>query len=69
MQLIGCDVRVEAATSPTLAASEHNTAVVGIMMKVSLVSELPRFPCFLTRENDLWLQKIKTNKQQTQSLC
>ena len=55
-----------AAPSPALAASEHNTAVVGVMMEVSPVSELPRV---LTQENDLWLQKIKTNKQQTQSLC
>ena len=66
MQLIGCDGRVEAAPSPALAASEHNTAVVGVMMEVSPVSELPRV---LTQEYDLWLQKIKTNKQQTQSLC
>ena len=55
-----------AAPSPALAASEHNTAVVGVMMEVSPVSELPRV---LTQEYDLWLQKIKTNKQQTQSLC
>ena len=55
-----------AAPSPALAVSEHNTAVVGVMMEVSPVSELPRV---LTQEYDLWLQKIKTNKQQTQSLC
>ena len=54
-----------AAPSPALAASEHNTAVVGVMMEVSPVSELPRV---LTQENDLWLQKIKTSKLQTQSL-
>ena len=65
IQLIRYDGRVEAATSPALAASEHNTAVVGVMMEVSPVSELPRV---LTQENDLWLQKIKTSKQQTQSL-
>ena len=57
--------RVEAAPSPALAACEHNTAVVGVMMEVSPVSELPRV---LTQENDLWLQKIKTSKQETQSL-
>ena len=33
---------MEAATSPALAACEHNTAVVGVMMEVSPVSELPR---------------------------
>ena len=49
---------------PALAASEHNTAVVGVMMEVCPVSELPRV---LTQENDLWLQKIKTSKLQTQS--
>ena len=65
IQLIRYDGRVEAATSPALAASEHNTAVVGVMMEVSPVSELPRV---LTQENDLWLQKIKTSKQETQSL-
>ena len=54
-----------AAPSPALAASEHNTAVVGVMMEVSPVSELPRV---ITQENDLWLQKIKTSKQETQSL-
>merc|ERR1711949_9829 len=47
-----------AAPSPALAASEHNTAVVGVMMEVSPVSELPRV---ITQENDLWLQKIKTS--------
>ena len=65
MQLLGYDGRVEAATFPALAASEHNTAVVGVMMEVSPVSELPRVH---TQENDLWLQKIKTSKQETQSL-
>ena len=54
-----------AAPSPALAASEHNTAVVGVMMEVSPVSELPRV---LTQENDPWLQKIKTSKQERQSL-
>ena len=54
-----------ATTSPALAASEHNTAVVGVMMEVSPVSELPRV---LTQENDLWLQKIKTSKQETVTL-
>ena len=54
-----------AAPSPALAASEHNTAVVGVMMEVSPVSELPRV---ITQENDLWLQKFKTSKLQTQSL-
>ena len=42
MQLLGYDGRVEAAPSPSLAACEHNTAVVGVMMEVSPVSELPR---------------------------
>ena len=42
MQLLGYDGRVEAATFPALAACEHNTAVVGVMMEVSQVSELPR---------------------------
>ena len=65
MQLLGYDGRVEAATSPALAACEHNTAVVGVMMEVSPVSELPRV---ITQENGLWLHKIKTSKQQTQSL-
>ena len=44
---------------------QMEAAVVGVMMEVSPVSELPRV---LTQENDLWLQKIKTSKQQTQSL-
>ena len=65
MQLLGNDSRVEDVTFPALAASEHNTAVVGVMMEVSPVSELPRV---LTQENDLWLQKFKTSKLQTQSL-
>ena len=64
MQLLGYDGRVEAAPFPALAASEHNTAVVGVMMEVSPVSELPRV---LTQENDLCLQKIKTSKLQKQS--
>ena len=55
----------ECCPLPRLAASEHNTAVVGVMMEVSPVSELPRV---LTQENDLWLQKITTSKLQTQSL-
>ena len=64
MQLLGYDGRVEAATFPALAACEHNTAVVGVMIEVSPVSELPRV---ITQENDLCLQKIKTSKLQTQS--
>merc|ERR1711952_636679 len=53
------------APSPALAASEHNTAVVGVMMEVSPVSELPRV---LTQEKHSHFERLNFEEFSSQSV-